>query len=98
MPSAASAVPMTRCRISATASMAARSPASVNLRPARDDLLHQSDAIRLPGPELVTQHQVVHGVSPPGAGDIAEVSAAQRGDAALALHLAEPRPLGRHDD
>ena len=43
------------------------------------------------GVELVAQHQVVHRVAPAGAGEEAEVGAAQRRDAALGLHLAEAR-------
>src|ERR1700739_2519250 len=41
---------------------------------------------------------MVHGIAPAGARRVTEMRAAERGDAALGLHLAEAAIVGRDDD
>ena len=63
-----------------------------------DDLLHQPDAVRLVGAELVGEEQVVHRVAPTGPLHVAHGRPAERGEAPLGLELAHPQVRGGHDD
>ena len=63
-----------------------------------DDLLHEPDAQRLVGGELVGPQEVVHRVAPSGALHVAHRRAAERREAALGLELAEPGVGRGHDD
>src|SRR6266436_9457553 len=54
-----------------------------------DDFLNEADFVGALCVELVAQQQMIHGITPAGARQESEMSAAQRSDAALGLHLAE---------
>ena len=70
----------------------------VELPAGRHDLLHEADAERLGGAELLAGQQEAHRVAPAELGRGAEGGAAERQDAAAHLELAEAHVVGGDDD
>jgi hypothetical protein len=64
----------------------------------RHDFLNETDFAGPLRVEFIAQEEMIHHVAPARTGKVPEVSAAQRGDATLRFHLAEPAVVGGNHD